>query len=218
MLSQHSKLHRLTAWGEQEKKWLDVLVVWHKFHIKTTGKTKRRLYLHNKLHELTPVQIQVASCKRRLDKPSYMRDRTQLRATWIRVRGEERGGSSNYQTGWHFCCYSTHSDPLIQRWPVKKNLTLRACSLACSSSKACCFSFSSMRLKDMPVEEREETALDKVDALQDTRQIYLFSLLSYGVRRQCDVIETSTWCRHSTPWSSCPPGRPGAAPKPPGGC
>lgn len=50
-----------------------------------------------------------------------------------------------------------------------KCVTLRACSLACSSSRACCFSFSSMRLKDMPVEDRDETALDRVDALQKGR-------------------------------------------------
>lgn len=55
-------------------------------------------------------------------------------------------------------------------YKIIKSVTLRACSLACSSSRACCFSFSSMRLKDMPVLEREETALDRVDALQDTRQ------------------------------------------------
>lgn len=47
--------------------------------------------------------------------------------------------------------------------------TFRACSLACSSSRACCLSFSSMRLKDMPVEERDDTALDRVDALQPRR-------------------------------------------------
>lgn len=52
-------------------------------------------------------------------------------------------------------------------WPKRiKCVTLSACNLACSSSKACCFSFSSMRLKDMPVEERDETAFDRVDALQ----------------------------------------------------
>lgn len=28
----------------------------------------------------------------------------------------------------------------------------------------------------------------------------------------------STWCLHSAPWSSCPPERQGAAPKPPAGC
>lgn len=52
----------------------------------------------------------------------------------------------------------------------KKTVTLRACSLACSSSSACCFSFSSMRLNDIPVEEREETALDRVDALRDAQE------------------------------------------------
>lgn len=31
-------------------------------------------------------------------------------------------------------------------------------------------------------------------------------------------IKMFTWCLHSTPLSSCPPERPGAAPKPPGGC
>lgn len=48
----------------------------------------------------------------------------------------------------------------------KGAVTLRAWSLACSSSRACCFSFSSILLKEMPVEDRELTALDRVDALQ----------------------------------------------------
>lgn len=53
----------------------------------------------------------------------------------------------------------------------KESVTLRACSLACSSSSACCFSFSSIRLNDIPVEEREETALDRVDALRDNTRL-----------------------------------------------
>lgn len=48
-------------------------------------------------------------------------------------------------------------------------VTLRAWSRACSSSKACCLSFSSILLKEMPVEDRELTALDRVDALQGAR-------------------------------------------------
>lgn len=31
-------------------------------------------------------------------------------------------------------------------------------------------------------------------------------------------VEASTWCLRWAPWFSCPPGRPGAAPEPPGGC
>lgn len=60
--------------------------------------------------------------------------------------------------------------PLPKRFGgIKKGaVTLRAWSLACSSSKACCFSFSSILLKEMPVEDRELTALDRVDALQGT--------------------------------------------------
>lgn len=56
------------------------------------------------------------------------------------------------------------------RHPVGINqgaVTFRAWSLACSSSRACCFSFSSILLKEMPVEDRELTALDRVDALQN---------------------------------------------------
>lgn len=50
-------------------------------------------------------------------------------------------------------------------------VTFRAWSLACSSSRACCFSFSSIRLKDMPVEDSELTALDRVDALQGATRV-----------------------------------------------
>jgi len=55
--------------------------------------------------------------------------------------------------------------------------TFRACSRACSSSSACCFSFSSMRLKDMPVVARVETALDRVDALQGGGVRHLYESL-----------------------------------------
>lgn len=48
----------------------------------------------------------------------------------------------------------------------KRAVTFRAWSLPCSSSKACCRSFSSILLKDTPVEDRQLTALDRVDALQ----------------------------------------------------
>lgn len=59
-----------------------------------------------------------------------------------------------------------HPVPKWFRGINKQAVTFRAWSLACSSSRACCFSFSSILLKEMPVEDRELTALDRVDALQ----------------------------------------------------
>lgn len=44
--------------------------------------------------------------------------------------------------------------------------TFRALSRACSSSRAACFSRSSTLVKDIPVLASDETAFDKVLALQ----------------------------------------------------
>lgn len=66
----------------------------------------------------------------------------------------------------------------------KRAVTLRAWSLACSSSKASCFSFSSILLKDMPVEDRELTALDRVDALQRRTHKFPFRSQFLGESRK----------------------------------
>lgn len=49
--------------------------------------------------------------------------------------------------------------------------TFRALSLACSSSSAACFSRSSTLVKDIPVLASDETAFDRVLALQE-REIH----------------------------------------------
>lgn len=99
-------------------------------------------------------------------KPSYILLNVGLFVAWIRVRREERVTVVTTRRAGIFAGPALSLIPWFRR---EKFGTLSACSLACSSSKACCFSFSSMRLKDMPVEEREDTALDKVEALQHTR-------------------------------------------------
>lgn len=75
------------------------------------------------------------------------------------------GENRNYRISWCFCgrCARFQSG---FGGINKQAVTFRAWSLACSSSRACCFSFSSILLKEMPVEDRELTALDRVDALQ----------------------------------------------------
>lgn len=47
--------------------------------------------------------------------------------------------------------------------------TLSAFRRACSSSSAACFSLSSTLVKDMPVLAREETALERVLALDQEK-------------------------------------------------
>lgn len=93
-----------------------------------------------------------------------------LRAASIRVSGREKGGRAELPDLLVFL-RPVHPVPKWFGGMNKRAVTLRAWSLACSSSKACCFSFSSILLKDMPVEDRELTALDRVDALQRARHM-----------------------------------------------
>ena len=56
------------------------------------------------------------------------------------------------------------------RGKEKGKCTFRACRRACSSSRAACFSLSSTLVKDMPVLAREETALERVLALEEKKE------------------------------------------------
>jgi hypothetical protein len=56
-----------------------------------------------------------------------------------------------------------------ERSTMEGKCTFSALRRACSSSRAACFSLSSTLVKDMPVLAREETALERVLALDGQR-------------------------------------------------
>lgn len=64
----------------------------------------------------------------------------------------------------------------------KLRATFRALSRACSSSRAACFSRSSTLVKDIPVLASDDTAFDKVLALQGTRKLTLNWLIGYLIK------------------------------------
>lgn len=76
----------------------------------------------------------------------------------------------------------------------KLRTTFRALSRACSSSRAACFSRSSTLVKDIPVLASDDTAFDKVLALQGTRKLTLNWLIGYLIKFSLFVSQAVYIC------------------------
>lgn len=107
--------------------------------------------------------------------------------------------SSLERSFWHDWQDEAKSD--VGEW---RKCTLSAFRRACSSSRAACFSLSSTLVKEMPVLAREETALERVLALNqgtDTENGDRPTIISWLLKNCLNTSETCTYCMYCYHWT-----------------